>query len=78
MSPEAIAERAKAVRLSVKLLSDLAGCSENTVQRTLTARTQPFLKTADKLSDALIAEEKRLLDYLIALHGIPEQLRAAS
>lgn len=79
MSPETIAERARAIRLSDKALGEAAGLAENTVYRTLSRRTRPLQETADMLASALAAEELRLRDYLLALHPVSktEEGRAA-
>lgn len=78
MSPETIAERAKAIRLSDKDLGKAAGLAENTVYRTLSRRTRPLQETADQLANALAAEELRLRDYLLSLHPVKtEEERAA-
>lgn len=71
MSPETIAERARAIRFSDKALGEAAGLAENTVYRTLAGITRPMLDTADALRNALTAEEIRLRDYLLALHPVP-------
>lgn len=79
MSPETIAERARIIRLSDKALGEAAGLAENTVYRTLAGITRPMLDTANKLGDALIAEELRLRDHLNALHPVTEtQMEKAS
>jgi hypothetical protein len=71
MSPEELADRARSIRLPFKALGDLAGCAENTVNRTLTGATRPLQETALAIENALIAEEIRLCDYLVGLHGTP-------
>lgn len=70
MSPETIATRARAIRLSDKALGGAAGLAENTVYRTLSRRTRPLQDTAEMLSSALVAEELRLRDYLLTLHPV--------
>jgi transcriptional regulator with XRE-family HTH domain len=70
MSPETIAERRQAIRWSDKDLGKAAGLAENTVYRTLAGITRPMMDTADALTGALIAEELRLRDYLLALHPV--------
>ena len=70
MSPETIAERARAIRLSDKALGEASGLAENTVYRTLAGITRPMLDTANALSDAVVAEELRLRDYLLSLHPV--------
>jgi transcriptional regulator with XRE-family HTH domain len=77
MSPEAIAEHARAIRLSFRALGELAGCAENTVNRTLTRATRPLQDTALAIENALVAEEVRLRDYLLELHPV-EADRAVS
>jgi len=76
MSPDHLADRARKIRLTDKALGELAGCAENTVNRTLTGKTRPLLDTAQAIEAALTAEECRLRDYLLTLH--PVGARAAS
>jgi transcriptional regulator with XRE-family HTH domain len=68
MRPETIRDRVQAIRLPLKDLARASGLNEMTAIRTLRATTSPLQTTADALSDALIAEELRLRDYLNALH----------
>lgn len=68
MEPKDLAKRAAAIRLQMKTLAELAGLDETTVQRTFGSQTTPLTTTAKKIETALIAEERRLLDHLAALH----------
>jgi hypothetical protein len=69
LDPATVAERAKAIRLSTKALARLAGRPENTVSRALLGRHDTGLSLVSALSEAIIAEERRLLTYLAELHG---------
>lgn len=71
MSPEQMAERARAVRLEDKVIAAAAGIGENTVFRTFAGKTRPLLLTAKAIEAAIVTEELRLRDYLIGLHGVP-------
>lgn len=70
VSPGDIAERARRIRLTVRELTRKAGCGENTAQRTLSLRTDPRHSTLVALEDAVVTEELRLRDYLVALHPL--------
>jgi predicted transcriptional regulator len=70
MRPDDIRDRAAAIRLSNKALAVATGLVENTIGRTLCGRTSPNLTTCDLLGTAVLAEEIRLRDYLLALHPV--------
>lgn len=70
MSPDQLAERARKIRLTDKALGELAGCAENTVNRTLTGKTRPLLDTAQAIEAALASEELQMRDYLLGLHPL--------
>ncbi len=70
MRPEEIRDRAAAVRLSNKTLSEMTGLVENTIGRTFSRSTSPNLSTCDLLENAVVAEEIRLRDYLLGLHPL--------
>jgi len=77
MTPEQIAQRAAAIRLPRCELAKLAKLDKTTVGRTLNALTQPTYDTVTKMERGVLAEERSLLEYLIKLHGVPEQRSAA-
>lgn len=61
-----IKSRVSAVNLTLKALALRASIAPSTAYRG--ARR---MDTAGRLTDALVAEEKRLLAHLLALHGVP-------
>jgi transcriptional regulator with XRE-family HTH domain len=73
MPPKEIKARCRAIGLQGKALAHLSGLHETTVERTLNGKTEPLSGTLEKLTDALIAEEHRLRDDLIDLHGLPDR-----
>lgn len=76
MSPEELAERARAIRLEDKAVAAAAGIAENTVSRTFGGKTQPLLITCRAIETAIIADELRLLKHLLGIHGIPADWQA--
>jgi hypothetical protein len=70
--------RASAVRWTLADLSLAAGMARSTAYQVV-SHQNPTRKTHDALSDAQIAEEIRLRDYLNALHPVasPETKDAA-
>lgn len=70
MRPETIRERATHVRLTRKALAEMTGLAEMTIGRTLNGQTSPNMTTLDTIEGAVIAEELRLRDYLLALHPV--------
>ena len=65
--------RAAAVRLPVKDLARLAGLNKHTVHNAWSGRSDSLTSTRDKLGAALVGEERRMLDHLLALHGVPQR-----
>jgi transcriptional regulator with XRE-family HTH domain len=72
MNPTEINTRRTRLRLSQQELADLAGLDGMTVWRTFQGRSRPLNETVQKMNDALTAEELRLRDHLITLHGLPQ------
>jgi ribosome-binding protein aMBF1 (putative translation factor) len=70
--------RRRALGLSKKRLAALAGIDETGLGRLLNGHSDPLTSTIGKLEAALVAEEKRALAHLVALHGTPEQQRSAA
>jgi hypothetical protein len=73
MTPKDMAARASAIRLSHKRLGELSGHAGNTVGRVLGQRADrnfPQYQTQNDMERALIAEELRLRDHLLALHPV--------
>lgn len=66
-----IKSRADAIRLPMGHLADLAGVAPSSITRALQGGTL-YATTLKRLEDALLAEEARLRDYLVSLHGCPE------
>ena len=71
-----IKERAEAVNLTLKRLARRAKVHPSTAYRASHAGDCRVTTNA-KLSRALVAEELKLLDHLLALHGAPEHRSAA-
>lgn len=61
-------DRIKRIRLPEKELARLAGIHKDTLAKTLSARCDTKNSTLDKIERALIAEERRVLAQLMALH----------
>lgn len=78
MLPAEIRERAEAIRLGKKELSDLSGLSERTTGQIMREQRSPRLDNLQALERALLAQELSLRDYLIALHGVPPADGASS
>ena len=68
--------RAAAVRWTLADLSLAAGMARSTAYQ-VANHLNPTRKTHDALSDAQIAEEIRLRDYLLALHPLAKEGQAA-
>ena len=68
MRPIELAKRCSDLRLPQADLARLARVNGDTVGRTFAGKHSPRLDTFNKLADAVIAEERRLLRHLIALH----------
>ena len=66
-------QRAEAIHLRMNPLADLAGVPPSTAHARKKDGSDRDLRasTMCKLSEALIAEELRLRDYLLALHPVP-------
>jgi hypothetical protein len=78
MLPETIRDRALAVRLGKKELSELAKLSQKSTGMIMRGQSSPRLNNLQALERAVVAEEIRLRDYLLALHPvIPLELGAA-
>lgn len=78
MRPETIRERAARIRWRNKAIAEASALSEMTIGRTLSGATSPNMTTLDQIEAAIVAEELRLRDYLLALHPIKtEEERAA-
>jgi predicted transcriptional regulator len=61
-------DRIRRIRLPEKELARLAGIHKDTLAKTLSARCDTKNSTLDKIERALVAEERRVLAHLIALH----------
>ncbi|MBR0871166.1 hypothetical protein JQ633_12410 [Bradyrhizobium tropiciagri] len=77
MSPEQINCRAQAIRLDRKALALLADRSEKAVGATLGGRSKPRYDSLEAIENALIAEERRMLNYLLSLYPPPRRRAAA-
>jgi hypothetical protein len=70
-----IKKRAEAVNVTLKRLARRAKVHPSTAYRA-SISGDCRVTTNAKLSRELVAEELRLLDHLLALHGIPERSAA--
>jgi transcriptional regulator with XRE-family HTH domain len=77
MRTETIRERAARIRLPRKALAEASGLTEMTIGRTLNGATTPNMTTFEKIESVVIAEELRLRDYLLTLHPIKAEEKAA-
>lgn len=68
MQPEDVRARRKALRLSVAELARLSGVDKHTIHRTQDGLHSPVNTTLRKISSVIIAEERRVLRHLMALH----------
>lgn len=73
MRAKEIDRRRAALGLTKKRLAELAKVDETGLGRALNGDIDPKNSTVEKVLDALVAEERRRLAHLIALHGVPEQ-----
>jgi DNA-binding Xre family transcriptional regulator len=62
--PLSIRQRAARIRLPLKELAQLAGVSEDNLHRVIRGNVDPRVSTMQKIEDALVAEEQRLLREL--------------
>ncbi len=67
-----IKSRADEIRLRMGRLAELAGVAPSTPSRALKSGTGVHASTLKRLEGALLAEEQRLRDYLVGLHGCPQ------
>lgn len=63
-----VKKRAGEIRLSLSALSEAAGLHFTNVCRAARDNREMRTDTAQKLTEALIAEERKLFDHLVALH----------
>ena len=68
MRPEDLLSRRENLRLSVAELARLADVDKHTIHRIEDSRHSPVSSTLDKIERALVAEERRVLAQLMALH----------
>jgi DNA-binding XRE family transcriptional regulator len=69
MRPEDVLSRRQMLRLSVAELARLADVDKHTIHRIEDERHSPVSSTLGKIERALIAEERRVLSHLLALHS---------
>lgn len=77
MSRETIRERAARIRLGQKQLAGLAQLSQKAVNMILTGKSGGHHASVVAIDDALTAEELALRDYLLTLHPIKAEEKAA-
>lgn len=65
---DTIMRRARAIRWTAKELAAASGAAQSTVSRFVT-RKSGRTDTLDRLHQAVVEEERRLLDHLRSLHG---------
>lgn len=70
IEPSEIERRRKAIRLQRGELATAAHCDQNTVSKVLLGKTGTRVTTLTAMSNALVAEEIRLRDYLLAVHPL--------
>lgn len=71
MSPEQIRDRAQAIRLGRKALAGQSNLSEKAVGQILNGVSGGQHASFVAIENALVADEIRLRDYLLALHPVP-------
>lgn len=77
MRTETIRERVARIRLPRKALAQASGLTEMTIGRTLNGDTLPNMGTFEKIERVVIEEEIALRDYLLTLHPIKSEEKAA-
>lgn len=77
MRPETIRERCFQIRWRNKAIAQATGLAEMTIGRTLSGSTSPNMTTFEQIEAAVVAEELRLRDYLLTLHPVKEEGKAA-
>lgn len=77
MKQETIGERAARLRIQRVEVSRRTGIAPHTVGRILNGQ-DGHMRSYQKILELIEQEELALRDALVARHGIPEQLRAAS
>lgn len=77
MPPEILQVRALRIRWPNRAIALATGLAEMTIGRTLTRSTSPNYATINKIEAAVVAEEIRLRDYLLALHPVVSTSEAA-
>lgn len=79
MLPDTIRDRAIAVRLGKKELSELAHLSQKSTGMILRGDSSPRLNNLQALERAVVAEELRLRAYLLVLHPVaPAEIKEPS
>lgn len=77
MQPETIRERASRIRWKNKAIAEATGLTEMTIGRTLSGATSPNVATFNRIEQAIVAEELALRDYLLTLHPLKTEEKAA-
>lgn len=77
MSPETIRERAFRIRLGQKQIAVASRLSQKSVNMILNGRSGGRHDSVVAIDEALTAEELALRDYLLALHPIKTEEKAA-
>ena len=71
LPPQELLRRASAIRLNQLDLSERSGLSQKQTGHILHGRVEPRLDSIRALQGAVVADERRLLTYLLGLHGVP-------
>lgn len=80
LPPRDLKRRADAIRLGLGVLAERAGLDATNLYRVVRSNQQMRTDNAIKLTEALIAEERKLFDHLAGLHPdwVSQAARASS
>ena len=68
-----IKRRAEAVNLTLKKLARRCTIDPSTLYRAARGQGDNLSRTIRPLGEQIVAEERRLLAHLIAIHGVPDR-----
>lgn len=78
LNMDEIEARREALRLPFKDLAEMAGLDHQTVARSLKRKNPPRYGSHEKIEQALLADERRQLSRLLALHPLESQPSGAA